>query len=109
MTTLHIRPALPVDAPAAAEAAGELAAARPGRDGVILVDQQGWPQYLIGRYKLGALRRALGDLGKVRDVPVRRLGDLLEVSRVTVDNRITLDVDTPEQAREAGIQVPEGD
>lgn len=97
---------LPVDAPAVVEAAGELAAAKPGRDGVVLQDQQGWPQYLLGRYKLGSLRRALGELGGVRNVPVRRLGDLLEVNRVQVDNRLTVDVDTPEQAREAGIQVP---
>lgn len=98
---------LPIDAPAVAEAVGELAAAKPGRDGVVLQDQQGWPQYLLGRYRLGALRRALGELGRVRDVPVRRLGDLLDVAKVPVDNRLTIDVDTPEQAREAGISVPE--
>lgn len=97
---------LPIDSPAVAEAVGVLAAARPGRDGVVLQDPQGWPQYLLGRYTLGALRRALGELGKVRDVPVRRLGDLLDVARVPVDHRLTEDVDTPEQAEAAGIVLP---
>ena len=98
---------LPVDAPAVAEAAAQLAAARPGRDGVVLQDQQGWSQYLLGRYRLGSLRRALSELGGIRDVSVRRLGDLMEVSRVPVDTRITIDVDTPQEAREAGITVPD--
>lgn len=97
---------LPIDSPAVAEVVGELAAAKPGRDGVVLQDPQGWPQYLLGRYNLGALRRALGELGKVRDVPVRRLGDLLDVARVPVEHRLTEDVDTPEQAKAAGIDVP---
>lgn len=97
---------LPIDSPNVGDAAGELAAAKPGRDGVVLQDPQGWPQYLLGRYKLGALRRALRDLGKVRDVSVRRLGDLLEVNRVPVDHWIVIDVDTPEQAQAAGIEVP---
>ncbi|MCC2593719.1 NTP transferase domain-containing protein [Tessaracoccus sp. OS52] len=100
---------LPADAVSASDAAGELAASRPGPDGVVLQDQQGWPQYLFGRYRLGSLRRALGELGTVRDVPVRQLGQLLNVTRVVVDHDLIADVDTPEQAREAGIDVPDAD
>lgn len=98
---------LPVDSPSVSDAAGELAAAKPGRDGVVLQDPQGYPQYLLGRYRLGALRRALRELGKVRDVSVRRLGELLQVNRVAVDHWLVVDVDTPEEARAAGIEVPE--
>lgn len=97
---------LPVDSPSASDAAGELAAAKPGRDGVVLQDPQGYPQYLLGRYTLGALRRALSELGRVRDVSVRRLGELLQVNRVPVDHWLVIDVDTPDEARAAGIEVP---
>ncbi|TRY16899.1 molybdenum cofactor guanylyltransferase [Tessaracoccus rhinocerotis] len=97
---------LPVDAPSVSDAAGELGAARPGPDGVVLQDQQGWPQYLFGRYRLGSLRRALGELGRVRGASVRSFGELLNVARVVVDHDLIADVDTPEQAIEAGIDLP---
>lgn len=97
---------LPVDAPSVSDAAGELGAARPGPDGVVLQDPHGWPQYLFGRYRLGSLRRALGELGRVRGVSVRSFGELLNVARVVVDRELVADVDTPEQAREAGIEFP---
>ncbi len=96
---------LPVDMPAVSDAAGELAAGTPKRDGVVLMDQSGHAQYLTARYRLGSLRRALGDLGTVRNVSMRRLGDLLEVGRVSVPNDLVADLDTPEQAAEFGIQV----
>lgn len=77
-----------------------LAGAVPGRDGVALVDDQGWPQYLAARYSVSALRRALA--GQVRDRSVRRTLAGLSLVLVPVDDSVTVDLDTPEQARHAG-------
>ena len=75
-----------------------LAAAAMGEDGVVLEDEQGWPQLLAGRYRLGALRRAVDAAGGVRDLSVRRLLGGLSLGLVPAPSTVTADVDTPDQA-----------
>ncbi len=79
----------------------ELRAAPLGVDGSVLVDVEGWPQYLAGRYRLGSLRRALS--GEVRDSSVRRMLRNLELTLIPAGPQVTADIDTPEQARQAGL------
>lgn len=96
---------LPVDIPRVDEAVAQLAAADVHHDGVALVDEGGWPQFLLGRYLLGSLRRSIDALDTTRNIAVRTLGDQLRLSFVTVPSEIVQDVDTPEEAREAAIDV----
>src|SRR5690625_82646 len=101
----------PVDMPHVTSAAqqlaavtlGELSTGAPGVDGVVLEDASGWPQYLLGRYRLGALRRAARELGNPRNVSMRRFGKLLNVERKRMQNSALADVDTPQEAKEYGI------
>jgi len=111
----------PVDMPHVTSAAEQLAAAIPGGelatsasggesetstsggDGVVLEDESGWPQYLLGRYRLGALRRAAHELGNPRNVSMRKFGKLLNVERKRMQNSALADVDTPQEAKEYGI------
>lgn len=67
-----------------------------GRDGVILEDEEGWPQYLAGRYRTAALRDALTEVGDPRDTSVRRLMRPLHLDRVAAPTCVTQDLDTPE-------------
>src|SRR5690625_1180966 len=96
---------LPVDIPRVDEAIAQLAAADVHHDGVALVDEGGWPQFLLGRYLLGSLRRSIDALDTTRNIAVRTLGDQLRLDYVTVPSEIVQDVDTPEEAREAAIDV----
>lgn len=75
-----------------------------GPDGVVLIDPEGWPQYLAGRYRLGSLRRALN--GDARNRSVRSMLRALNLALVPVGGQITADIDTPEQARGAGFEDP---
>ena len=83
-----------------------LAVAAPGPDGVALVDQEGWVQYLSGRYRTAALRAALAELDDVRDVSVRRALGSLRLTKVTVPAAVIEDIDTPEQAATQGFSTP---
>lgn len=78
-----------------------LAGAPRGVDGTVLLDPEGWPQYLAGRYRLGSLRSVLG--GEVRDSSVRSVFRALDLASVQVAESVTADVDTPAQARVAGL------
>ena len=73
-------------------------------DGVALIDGEGWPQYLAGRYRLPALRRALA--GETRDRSVHRTFRPLDLNLIPAAKAVTDDVDTPEQARRAGLRLP---
>ncbi|MDO5677849.1 MAG: NTP transferase domain-containing protein [Propionibacteriaceae bacterium] len=75
-----------------------LAHAEMGPDGVVLQDDEGWPQYLAGRYRLSAIERAARDASSVRDISVRRFLRGLDVNLVPAPASVTADVDTPEQA-----------
>lgn len=83
-----------------------LVAADLGADGVALVDPQGWPQYLAGRYRLGALRAAIANAPQTRDISVNRVVRVLDLHLVPADTEVVGDVDTPEQARAAGLDIP---
>lgn len=74
-------------------------------DGVALIDREGWPQYLAGRYRLAALRRVLA--GESRDRSVRRTFRVLDLILIPAEKSVTGDVDTPEQAETAGLRFPE--
>ncbi|AQP46322.1 hypothetical protein BW730_00795 [Tessaracoccus aquimaris] len=74
-------------------------------DGVALIDREGWPQYLAGRYRLAALRRVLA--GESRDRSVRRTFRVLDLILIPAEKDVTGDVDTPEQAETAGLRFPE--
>ena len=95
--------AAPGEESATAAPGGQLTTATPGGDGVVLEDESGWPQYLLGRYRLGALRRAARELGNPRNVSMRRFGELLNVERIRMQNSALADVDTPQEAKEYGI------
>ena len=74
-------------------------------DGAALIDREGWPQYLAGRYRLPALREALA--GEARDRSVHRTFRVLDLILVPAEKSVTGDVDTPEQAKSAGLRLPE--
>lgn len=107
--------ALPVGATELLVLAGDLAApdavvwaladATPGRDGVVLEDGEGWPQFLAGRYRADALRAALAAAPTLRDVSVRRVLRSLDLAVTRAPSGVTADVDTPDQARRAGLDV----
>lgn len=93
---------LACDLPCAAQVVAALGAAPLGPDGCCLVDAEGWPQYLAGRYRGAALAEAIARLDTPRDVSVRRLLGGVELHLVPADG-ITADVDTPGQADAAGL------
>ena len=80
-----------------------LAAAAMGDDGVVLVDEQGWPQFLAGRYRLDSLRLAVDGAGDVRDLSVRRLLGGLDLALVPAPLTVTADLDTPDEAARFGF------
>ncbi len=94
---------LPVDVPDVAGVVAVLVAAGTGPDGAVATDSTGRPQYLMGRYRLGAVRRRLEALGGVRDVSMRRWGSALDLAAVPVADDLLRDVDTPAQAAAAGV------
>lgn len=67
-----------------------------GVDGRVLVDDDGWPQYLAGCYRFNAIGEALPET--VRDVSVRSVFRRLNVKMVQADVAVTKDIDTREQA-----------
>lgn len=65
------------------------------RDGVVLVDPDGRPQWLAGRYRIGALRAALARLpGGARNASWRALAAALVLDRFEVDAEVVADIDT---------------
>lgn len=83
-----------------------LADAEWGPAGVVLEDDEGWPQYLAGCYRAEALTAAVAALPHARDVSVRRLLRGLRLARRRVDGRTVLDLDTPEVAKLVGAEDP---
>ncbi|MDO5092193.1 MAG: nucleotidyltransferase family protein [Propionibacteriaceae bacterium] len=74
-----------------------------GPDGLVLVDAEGWPQHLAGRYRLDAVRGALSGRESWRDQSLRRALRALNLARKTVPKSVTADLDTPENARKYGV------
>lgn len=90
------------DLAAPARVVAILAEAPMGRDGVVLEDSDGWAQYLAGRYRVAAVRQALRDVGGVRGASVRRTLSPLRLHQVPVASAISLDLDTPNDAKIVG-------
>ncbi len=83
-----------------------LAAAETGPDGVVLEDDDGWPQYLAGRYRAAALTALVDGLAADPVGAVHRFLRPLDVARLRAPEAVTRDVDTPEAARAAGAEHP---
>jgi len=82
---------------------------RGGCEAVVAVDDSGRRQPLLAVYRTDALVRAAASArssGDLAGLPLRRLVDGLDTVEVTVDDALCADVDTPEQARSFGIDVP---
>ncbi|MFT4227653.1 molybdenum cofactor guanylyltransferase [Micropruina sp.] len=75
---------------------------RDALDCVCLVDAEGYPQYLAARYHRAALDAQLAAAGVTRSLSVRRLMAGLNVRQIPAPG-IAADVDTPDEARAAGI------
>ena len=105
---------LACDLPHAGEAVRALLAAalphtRGTCDAVVAVDESGRRQPLLAVYRTDALVHAAASArrsGDVPGLPLRRLVGALDTVEVAVDDELCADVDTPEQARSFGIDVP---
>jgi molybdopterin-guanine dinucleotide biosynthesis protein A len=76
---------------------------------VVAVDDSGRRQPLLALYRTDALVRAAASArrsGDLAGLPLRRLVGGLRTAEVAVDGALCADVDTPEQARSFGIEVP---
>lgn len=75
-----------------------------GVDAVVPRASDGWPQFLAGRYRTDAVRRALA--GTVRDVSVRRALQGITRCEVAIPDSLLADIDDPTQAAAAGWELP---
>ncbi len=78
----------------------------PESDGVVPVDEESRRQMLVGLYRVSALRAARDEIGDVADISMKRLLEPLSLVELRVGAHASTDVDTPEQARELGIELP---
>ena len=97
---------LAVDVPALPRVVPLLLAASAGRDGVLAVDGQGREQWLLGRYRVGALRSAAERLGNPAGRPLRDLLGRLALSALALPPEYADDVDTVADAERAGVTLP---
>lgn len=72
---------------------------------VVPVDDQGWAQYLCSVHPLAELRSRAALHGQGRDLSVRAFFAGLEARTPQLRPELLADVDTPEQARRAGVQL----
>jgi hypothetical protein len=72
----------------------------------VVVDADGRMQWLLGRYRADALRRAARALGDPAGRPLRALVGDLDVTPVRLPPGLELDVDTVADARRAGVALP---
>lgn len=79
-------------------------AAREG-DGCLLVDADGHPQWLCGVYRVEALRAVVAGLGDPAGASMKSLLAGLRLARHPVASDVIADVDTPADARGAGIEL----
>jgi molybdopterin-guanine dinucleotide biosynthesis protein A len=76
-------------------------------DGWIAVDPDGRDQPLLGLYRRAPLLAALAALpGGPAGAPLRRVLERLSLVRVPVAAGLLADVDTPDDARAAGLELP---
>nr|WP_246279702.1 NTP transferase domain-containing protein [Psychromicrobium silvestre] len=94
------------DQPAAAEGVRALLQAAPGPDGVLLQDSEGRDQFLLGLYRVAALRRAVAQVIASGNSS-QRLGAViarLELARVLAPGRSAEDIDEWADAAQWGIE-----
>jgi molybdopterin-guanine dinucleotide biosynthesis protein A len=95
------------DAVAALLAGARLDAAPADLDGVVAVDSAGRRQPLLAVYRTAALELAAARRdGPLTGLPLRSLLAGLTLVEVSIDDDLLADVDTPDQARSFGIEVP---
>lgn len=82
---------------------GALLAAEPGADGALLADSGGRAQWLCGLYRRAALAAALKAVGDPTGVSMGRLLGEARLARHPIADDIVADIDTPADARDAGI------
>lgn len=80
-----------------------------GPDGVVLLDEDGRLQMLLGRYRTQAIRDSLAALGEARGAPLGRLVGDLDLTRVPAPTTLVDDVDTPDDAARLGATRPKAD
>ncbi|MFD1721654.1 molybdenum cofactor guanylyltransferase [Amnibacterium endophyticum] len=97
---------LAIDVPGLPAAVPLLRAAEGGPDGVVAVDEGGRDQWLLGRYRAGALREAAAALGDPTGAPLRALLGRLRLGRLALPSALTADVDTLDDAEAAGVAPP---
>lgn len=73
-------------------------------DALVPLDSVGWPQWLAARYRAAALIGAVA-AQPARDASVKRTMAPLAARTLALPDELLVDVDTPEQARAAGIEV----
>lgn len=93
---------LACDLPQAAGVVRRLDAAPLGPDGTCLVDDEGFAQYLAARYRRTALATALPPPEASRNRSVHRTLRGLDLLHVPA-GEVVHDVDTPDEARAAGL------
>jgi molybdopterin-guanine dinucleotide biosynthesis protein A len=86
-----------------ADVVAALGSAPRGADGCLLADADGGPQWLCGLYRTEALHAAVTALGDPSGASLRRLLTGLRLLRHPVASELVADVDTPADARDAGI------
>ncbi len=84
----------------------EAAEGHPDADGVVPVDEESRRQMLVGLYRRSALSAARDGIGDVADLSMKRLLESLRLIEVLAGPGAAADVDTPEQARVLGIELP---
>ncbi|MBW4042684.1 MAG: NTP transferase domain-containing protein [Acidobacteria bacterium] len=97
---------LAVDVVRLPEAVGHLLRAPLGGDGTVVTDEDGRPQWLLGRYRAAALRTAASRFGDPAGRPLRALLAGLDLLPLTLPPGLEADVDTVADARRAGVVVP---
>jgi len=85
-------------------AVAALITAEPDDDGCLLADGDGRPQWLCAIYRTAALRKAVSALGDPAGASMKQLLGGLRLARHPISHDVVADVDTPADARDAGIQ-----
>jgi molybdopterin-guanine dinucleotide biosynthesis protein A len=88
------------------EVAAALITAASDDDGCLLADPEGHPQWLCGVYRVAALREALTALDAPEGASMKSFLGGLRLARHPVALTVIADVDTPADARDAGLTGP---
>ncbi|WP_375386868.1 NTP transferase domain-containing protein [uncultured Amnibacterium sp.] len=97
---------LAVDLPRLPEAVPRLLASPMGPDGVVAIDAADRVQWLLGRYRLPAMRAAVAALGEPAGRSLRALLGGLALAPLRLPPGVDADVDTVTDARRAGVALP---